>query len=241
MLVILPARMRLAQMASHQRCNLFWPFDGERMRAAGDDHELCIRDPLLEELADSDGTDGIRVSEDEKCRRVELSQAVRDIGPIVHEPARHVGQIARVLGTPIGSAEPCDIDSPRGRNEHEAPNQLWPSERKLERYDTPHGLRHDVARPRESALGPCRKVLQRAHRRVLRLVSEPWPSEEQRVSSHAPGNRFPERGAPSRTGEVGNGHDPARYGQSLPTSLGGSLSAAPCRAWPPCAIRILIS
>src|SRR5258707_7038445 len=99
--------------------------------------------------------------------RPDPGEASGEVGPVVDEPGRHIGERRPVVVTPLGHAEPRDIDAAGRRDEDEACDAFWALERQARGEDSAHRLGDDMARSRRELLDqPAEKVIERIDSRI---------------------------------------------------------------------------
>jgi hypothetical protein len=95
------------------------PLVRERMGSSLDELEMRAGDPPRQHVPDGHRAHGIGVAPQQERRRANLAEPVRETGPVVYEPRRHVRKGGLVLRPPVHGARTRDVDSAGGGDEHE--------------------------------------------------------------------------------------------------------------------------
>jgi len=138
------------------------------------------------------------------AQRPDRCEASGEVGPVVDEPGRHIGERRPVFDTPPGRPEPRDVDPTGRRDEDEARDAFRAFDRQARGEDSAHRLGDDVARSRGKLLDqPAEKVIERLDSRIAGDAVKPRIFEDLGSTEigQPVGHRTPERRAPAGAGE----------------------------------------
>src|SRR5262249_30660882 len=144
------------------------------------------------------------VAPQEEGSRSNVLQPVRQVGPVVDEPARRSRSRCTEVTTPIGSTESFHVDSAGGGDEDQPRDELGSLERQAHGKNSPHRLRNDAVR-----LGwklrhePPEEPVQRLDGGIDRGLTKTWIAEHEAAPevSQSLGDGPPERRTSACAGE----------------------------------------